>query len=739
MSNQTQLTSMRTGTLWATLFLTVSLTSFAHASTAFTYQGQLRDSSGAVTSTCDMIFDLYDAASAGSPVSTQNTQNNVNVIDGFFTVQLDFGDTAFDGNERFLEIAVKCGNDTDFTALGRQSINPSPHASFAKSVPWKGIIDAPITLATLSCSDGQVAKWNETSDTWECADASTGSLTGVTAGSGLTGGGTSGDVTLNVDTTALQTRVAATCAVGESIRAINTDGSVTCEADDVGTGTVIDVLTGPGLAGGGTGSTVVTLSVDFTGSTGTADSVARSDHTHTEYGSASHNHTDAEVADDLTLNGGTIDNSVIGAATPAAGTFTNLTAQGNITLGDATSDTVTVNGSLPGNNPLVLEGATADDYETTLAVTEPTADQTITLPNASGTIILESTTACSNNQILKKMGTTWTCADASTGSLTGVTAGSGLTGGGTTGNVTLNVDTTALQTRVSASCAAGESIRAINADGSVTCEADDVGTGSVIDVLAGTGLSGGGTTGAITLHADFTGSTGTADSIARSDHTHTNYADSSATLAGLSCASGQVAKWDGSTWACDNDTDTTIADTDTLAGLSCTDGQVTKWNNTASAWECGTDSTIADTDTLAGLSCTSGQVAKWDGSTWACDNDTDTTIADTDTLAGLSCTDGQVTKWNNTASAWECGTDSTIADTLTGLSCSDGQVTKWNNTALAWECGTDSTIADTLTGLSCTDGQVTKWNNTALAWECGTDSTIADTLTGLSCTDGPSD
>ena len=39
---------------------------------------------------------------------------------------------------------------------------------------------------------------------------------------------------------------------------------------------------------------------------------------------------------------------------------------------------------------LVFEGSTADDYETTLAVTDPTADRTITLPNATGTVPLLS-------------------------------------------------------------------------------------------------------------------------------------------------------------------------------------------------------------------------------------------------------------------------------------------------------------------------------------------------------------
>ena len=37
---------------------------------------------------------------------------------------------------------------------------------------------------------------------------------------------------------------------------------------------------------------------------------------------------------------------------------------------------------------ITFEGATSDAYETTLAVTDPTADRTITLPNATGTVVL---------------------------------------------------------------------------------------------------------------------------------------------------------------------------------------------------------------------------------------------------------------------------------------------------------------------------------------------------------------
>lgn len=74
-----------------------------------------------------------------------------------------------------------------------------------------------------------------------------------------------------------------------------------------------------------------------------------------------------------------------------------------------------------------------------------------------------------------------------TGDISSVTAGSGLTGGGTTGAVTLYPDTTYLATK-------GWSSGTF-----LTTE-----TGDISSVTAGWGLSGGGTTGAVTLNIDTT-------------------------------------------------------------------------------------------------------------------------------------------------------------------------------------------------------------------------------------------
>jgi hypothetical protein len=59
----------------------------------------------------------------------------------------------------------------------------------------------------------------------------------------------------------------------------------------------------------------------------------------------------------------------------------------------------------------------------------------------SGTLSLALTNACAANQVLQWNGTSWICAAVGTGTITGVTAGTDLTGGGTSGNVTLNLNT----------------------------------------------------------------------------------------------------------------------------------------------------------------------------------------------------------------------------------------------------------------------------------------------------------
>ena len=76
-----------------------------------------------------------------------------------------------------------------------------------------------------------------------------------------------------------------------------------------------------------------------------------------------------------------------------ASAVTNETGSGSLvfgtspTIGTPTITSPTVTGLTLNDSSIVFEGATADAYETTLTVVDPTADRTITLPNVTGTVV----------------------------------------------------------------------------------------------------------------------------------------------------------------------------------------------------------------------------------------------------------------------------------------------------------------------------------------------------------------
>ena len=55
---------------------------------------------------------------------------------------------------------------------------------------------------------------------------------------------------------------------------------------------------------------------------------------------------------------------------------------------DTPAEKLDVDGNIALTGNIIFEGTTANNFETTLAVTDPTADRTITLPDASGTVAL---------------------------------------------------------------------------------------------------------------------------------------------------------------------------------------------------------------------------------------------------------------------------------------------------------------------------------------------------------------
>ncbi|MCC7353375.1 MAG: hypothetical protein IT330_06410 [Anaerolineae bacterium] len=211
--------------------------------TAFTYQGQLKQSSAPVTASCDVAFRLYDANAAGNAIGSPIT-TTVPISAGLFTVNLDFGSSPFAGDARWLDIRVRCpaGSGGFTTLVPRQPLTATPFALYGLRAPWGGLLGVPAGFADGIDND-----------------------TAYTPGVGLALAGNQ----FSVDTSAIQARVSGTCAAGNSIRVINADGSVTCESDD---GTAYTVGSGLTLTG-------TQFSVNFAGD-GVAPTAAHSDHDH---------------------------------------------------------------------------------------------------------------------------------------------------------------------------------------------------------------------------------------------------------------------------------------------------------------------------------------------------------------------------------------------------------------------------------------------------------------------------
>ena len=180
-------------------------------------------------------------------------------------------------------------------------------------------------------------------------------------------------------------------------------------------GETIRILGGTGITSTISGNDL-TLAVDNTIITGSSSTVLTNktingpDNTITNIGNSSLSNSSITVSDGSNTSpvnlGGTLTfagtanevNVVENAGTVTIGMPDNVVITGNLTVNGTTT---TVNSTtIEVTNSFTFEGTTSDDFETTLTVIDPTADRTVSLPNASGTVVLQDDTAVLTNKTI---------------------------------------------------------------------------------------------------------------------------------------------------------------------------------------------------------------------------------------------------------------------------------------------------------------------------------------------------
>jgi hypothetical protein len=95
----------------------------------FSYQGQLEDGGVPADGLYDFVFKVYSSSVGGVQVGTTYTGTGRPVTDGLFTTFVDPGTGVFNGEARYLEIAVRPFGGGGFTTLTpRQALTAAPYA-----------------------------------------------------------------------------------------------------------------------------------------------------------------------------------------------------------------------------------------------------------------------------------------------------------------------------------------------------------------------------------------------------------------------------------------------------------------------------------------------------------------------------------------------------------------------------------------------------------------------------------
>ncbi len=147
------------------LLALLSLPGFAHAQgTAFTYNGRLNNNGVPVNGPYEMRFTLYDEVGGSNVIAGPLPPIPADVVNGLFTVRLDFGAGVFTGPARWLNVEVRPVGVVAFTALTpRQEVTSSPYAIRAQTagnVANSSVVANQLNTGGVAPTPGQFLSYN---------------------------------------------------------------------------------------------------------------------------------------------------------------------------------------------------------------------------------------------------------------------------------------------------------------------------------------------------------------------------------------------------------------------------------------------------------------------------------------------------------------------------------------------------------------------------------------------------
>jgi hypothetical protein len=121
------------GVVLTTLVAAAKFTGGTPIDQTFTYQGQLRNAGQLVNGPVDLKITMWDADTGGSQVGSTNTFNAMQLNDGRFACGLNFGNAAFDGSNRWVQVEFRnpAGSGQYQGLSPRDKITATPYALYA--------------------------------------------------------------------------------------------------------------------------------------------------------------------------------------------------------------------------------------------------------------------------------------------------------------------------------------------------------------------------------------------------------------------------------------------------------------------------------------------------------------------------------------------------------------------------------------------------------------------------------